>query len=272
MTAHRIRLTVLAGLAACIIPDREIRILDEDLNPNAVRILERTVITDQMSALCNGNKEAKEPVDLRFCPPVRDTLPSGLVRPSDGGPFCICDSGRDNRAINFFYIYAEDADLDADVARDTLYGVFLLDPDPDPEEDEPGDQVAFERYWSPCAAGEEIDAEALEGSDRTSPSEARDPPPQWRFRIDDATGKVDFCNGNGTRDALEPGLHNLQFMVTDRPFFTAPYEDDPNDGVPQCGVPDIAIGASYAVVTYVFECVDASDDDDPRSNQCDCAT
>jgi hypothetical protein len=75
------------------------------------------------------------------------------------------------------------------------------------------------------------------------------------------------------------GLHNLQFMVTDRPFFKPPRRDADGEilrdergkisyGPEQCGVPDLAGGATYAVTNYVFECGDASEGSD---DDCDCA-
>jgi hypothetical protein len=261
----------VAFASACIIPDREITFEGGPDNPSAVRILERPPITDQMSAICNAPPRKFPGLpDLGFCPPARRSLPSGLVESPDGGPFCICDGG-DSRAIDAFTIYAEDADVVGDSARDTLRGVFLLDPDP--SSDEPP-EPAFIPY-SPLVEGEEIeelhDADPIGG--RTAPGQARDVPPQWAFRIDDSSGKVDLCN----TDDLEPGLHNLQFIVTDREWFAAPHPDlNPDDDIvpetstPQPGVPDIANGASYAVVNFVFECVDPLDDTHPRSDECMC--
>ena len=62
------------------------------------------------------------------------------------------------------------------------------------------------------------------------------------FKLDEAsTGILDLCNNNNG-NPLAPGLHDLQFMVTDRPFFTPPDFADPTQSSrhPQCGVPDLA--------------------------------
>lgn len=270
-------LSWLVLASACIIPDRDITFEGGPENPSAVRILERPPLAQQMFDICNADpQKMKDVVDLTFCPPVRRTLPSGIVESRDGGPFCICPEGTsDQRAIDAFTIYAEDGDLVGDSARDTLYGVFLLDPDPGAERPTP----AYQPYWSFGQEGEEIPALHVENVDpiagRTAPGQARDVPPQWAFRIDDGTGKVDLCNGDLVR--VSAGLHNLQFMVTDREFFAAPHHDpDPEDddapgtSAPQMGVPDTANGATYAVTNYVFECVDALDDSHPRFDECTC--
>ena len=279
MNARALYSIVLAS--ACIIPDREITFEGGPDNPSAVRILERPPLAQQMFDICNADaNKMPDVVDLTFCPPVRRSLPSGLIESADGGPFCICpagvgEQGVDERAIEAFTIYAEDGDLVGDSARDTLYGVFLLDPDPSADQPVP----AYYDYWAFGQEGQEISAlhvkevDALSG--RTAPSEARDVPPQWAFRIDDGSGTVDLCNGNLA--AIEPGLHNLQFMVTDREWFAVEHPDgDPDDDetpgtfAVKMGVPDTAAGASYAVTNYVFECVDALDSTHPRSDECRC--
>ncbi len=270
---------LLWAFPACIIPDRGITFEGGPDNEFAVRILERSPLPSDMVEFCNADandKDERRKIDLTFCPPVRRTQPGGLVRSEDEGPFCICAGGRDLRAIEAFSIYAEDADLDGDSARDRLYGTFLLDPDPFGDEVRP----AYDRYWSPAQLAVQIDEVDTERPDpssgRVRPSQARDVPPQWEFRIDDGSGFVDLCNGE---DNVGPGLHNLQFIVTDRPWFSVPHFDpDPDDDdvpkttVPKIGVPDLAGGASYAVINYVFECVDALADaeDDPRAEDCQC--
>jgi hypothetical protein len=268
VNARSLAWLVLAS--ACIIPDRDITFEGGPGNPNAVRILERPPVTQQMFDICNADPQ-KMPnvVDLTFCPPVRRSLPSGLVESSDGGPFCICpDGSNDQRAIEAFTIYAEDGDVVGDSARDVLYGVFLLDPDP--SADEPN--TAYYDYWAFEKEGDEVSPLHVEDVDpvagRTAPGQARDVPPQWAFHIDDGTGSVDLCNGDD--GPISPGLHNLQFMVTDREWFAAPHLAVPGTSSPQPGVPDTANGASYAVTNYVFECVEALDDTHPRSDECNC--
>ena len=156
-----------------------------------------------------------------------------------------------------------------------LYGVFLIDPDPVGAD--PSAQVAYENHLEPCAAGTEIDPRLvtrLPGppgdemyTTRVLPPVARNEAPQWAFTIDDAQGDtIDLCNDdNGT--ALAAGLHNLQFMVTDRPFFRARREGGSVERL-QCGVPDISAGATYAVINYVFECVDGTLEE--NADRCNC--
>lgn len=263
------------GCAACIIPDQEIQFEGGPENQTAVRILQRPPLAEQMIAICNKTKPQE--ADLSFCPPARATLPSGLIRPPAGGSFCICPgaNGRDNRALSSFNIYAEDGDFDGDEPEDTVYGVALLDPvvDADPSSISYDRFVAYPNYWTPCSAGVRVpdsDQQKLpdESFDRTVSSQARAETQQWRFRFGDGSGRVDLCNGNiGAASAkLSPGLHNLQFLVTDRPFFVPPVLDENGNqvienGQPlfhplQCGVPDLGAGATYAVTNYVFECID----------------
>lgn len=259
---------------ACIIPDRGIQFEGGPNNPGAVRILEPTPVPAEWEEWCT-NRDINDNVDggtSAFCPNVRETRPGGVVRETDpdeeagDGTFCICPEGqRDTEAPKLWTIYAEDPDLAGDSAADTLYGVFRLDPDPASEE--PTAAVAFENYLEPCAAGRPVDVEfvivAAQGEDdsyfidRVLPSIARNTAPQWAFDIDDAfSERIDLCNDNNGV-ALEAGLHNLQFLVTDRPFFRAAREDSDVQRL-QCGVPDVGAGATYAVTNYVFECIDGT--------------
>ncbi len=271
-------IAALGALFACIVPDREI-VIDPGLdNPNAVRIVQRAPqYLPEMDDLCNPEitpeGDTDDPV-LSFCPEVRDTRPSGLIRPLFGDAFCICPGPpdqpvRDSRAIAAFEIYAEDGDMRGDQAKDTIYGVILLDPDP--TDTAPQNFVAYDNYWSPCRAGEHIPVgEDIEG-DRTAPPFGRESSEVTVFKLDDSGTKrlIDLCNNNQGR-SLTPGFHDLQFMVTDREFFTPPEIVDDMQyvgedgktrlGNQQCGVPDLAAGATYAVIDYVFECIDSATD------------
>lgn len=264
---------------ACIIPDRGIQFEGGPDNPGAVRILEPTPVPAEWSEWCS-NRDVDADVEggtSAFCPHVRQTRPGGLVRPEeDDNTFCVCPPGqRDASAPELWTIYAEDPDLDGDDPEDTLYGVLRLDPDPLSEQ--PTASVAYENYLEPCAQGERIAAEFVTlpaaGDDdtyfidRVLPSIDRNTAPQWAFAIDDAfSERIDLCNDdNGL--PVEPGLHNLQFLVTDRPFFRAAREDSDVERL-QCGVPDVAAGATYAITNYVFECLDGTLEE--NSEMCSC--
>lgn len=248
------------GVCACIIPDRDIRIDPGIDNESAVRIIQRAPqYLPEMDDLCNAEKDP----DYTFCPEVRYTEPSGLLRPVVGGPFCICPGPkdqkvRDQRALSAFEIYAEDGDLEGDRAEDTLYGVLLLDVDP--RTSAPQAYQAYPNFWQPCFPGERLPVSADNEGDRTAPPVGRQSNSVTVFKLDEeSTGVLDLCNNNNG-SSLSPGLHDLQFMVTDRPFFTPPDFADPtqSSGQPQCGVPDLRAGATYAVIDYVFECVDSA--------------
>lgn len=250
-------------LLGCILPDRDIRIESGIDNESAVRIVQRAPMLPEMDELCNREDD----FDPSYCPQVQRTRPSGLIMPSEGD-FCVCTDG-DRRAIDSFEVYAEDADRDGDAPADTIVGVALIDPDT--ADDYPWDAVAYDKYWQPGRAGERISDGEDQAGDRTAPPGGRTPVGLTVFQLDDASGsgEMDLCNDAGI--PLGPGLHTLRFMVTDRPFFRprlfvdgepqVTADGDAAFGPEQWGVPDLAAGASYATIDYVFECRDPNDVD-----------
>jgi len=271
----------LALAAGCIVPDRDIRIDPGFDNEGAVRIVQRAPRTPEMDEICNL-PEDDESLDLAYCPEVRPTTRSGLLRPRDGGAFCVCpgDEGTDNRKLNSFEIYAEDGDIEGDQAQDTIYGVALLDLDR--ATTMPSADVAYENYWGAGAAGVRLAVGANVEGNRTGPPVGRESTQIWVFQLNDGSGSLDLCNDdNGSK--LAPGLHDLRFMVTDRPFFTPVLTFDDGSTMPlptQNGVPDLAAGATYATIDFVFECQDAAldppgcepfpEDEDTPICTCDC--
>jgi hypothetical protein len=260
------RALVVAALLseACIIPDRDIQVDPGLDNQSAVRIVERAPRVPEMDDHCNVEDIRK--AELEYCPEVRSDLPSGLL-----GEFCICPAGprSDRRAIPNFIIYAEDGDRERDRPKDTLYGVALLDPGL--EDSAPHNARAYENYWTAGRKGETVEVgedpepEPGEHKDRTAAPVGRRVLDLWRFPFGNSEEPlqyhVDLCNDNSGAP-LTPGLHDLRFMVTDRPFFR-PEVDPPQHPAAydpdQFGVPDLAAGATYAVIDYVFECIDAND-------------
>lgn len=254
----------VALCVGCILPDREIRFESGLDNESAVRIVQRAPMTPLMDELCNP--EDPDDSDPRFCPQVVRTRSSGLVLPTDGD-FCLCPNG-DRRAVDSFEIYAEDGDREGDAPEDTLFGALLLDPAASDED--PQDTVAYAKYWQPGRAGERIpDGEDLLGN-RTAPPNGREPAGLTVFPLDDSSDvpRIDLCNEAGRSIAV--GLHTMRFIVTDRPFFrprarnldgsfASEADGDPAFGNEQWGVPDLAGGATFATIDYVFECRDPTD-------------
>jgi len=250
----------------CIIPDREIRIDPGIGNENAVRIVQRAPQMPDMNIICNADMN----FDTAFCPEVPESRPSGLIQPVGGGDFCICPPGpggrgHDRRAIARFEVYAEDGDIEGDDPEDTLYGVLLLDPDPRSES--PDFAQAYFQHWKPCDPGVRVPfLDDTEGQ-RTGEPVGRASTDLWVFEIGDPSDEIDLCNDS--MHTMTPGLHDLQFMVSDREFFRPRRVAANGEEVfapPQCGVPDLAAGATYAVIDYVFECRDPADPD----ADCDC--
>jgi hypothetical protein len=263
-TAWPVALVITACIAciactACIIPDRGIRAEGDDDNPGAVRIVEAIPVVKELLDLCEL-PVADPNHDPRGCPQVPGALPQGIIH---GEPFCSCPRG-DGNALPEFELYAEDPDRRRDGPADTLYAVALLDLDP--LTDAPQNFVAYPEHLTPGGPGEYLPApEDVNGP--LEPSLGRENNGLWRFRIGKDGGLgVDLCNDDNAQ-TVALGLHNLQIMVTDRPFFQPPRLDADGEPVmdgeghpvllpPQHGMPDLAIGATWAVANYVFECED----------------
>lgn len=242
------------ALAGCIIPDLDIRAESDDDNPGAVRIVEAIPILPELLDLCGADDD--DPTNDAMCPQVPDALPQGLI---SGGPFCSCPAGDEN-VLPEFVVYAEDPDRNRDGPVDTLYAVALLDLDPLTVE--PQSFVAYPQHLTPGGAGEYVGT-----PEGVVPSRGRENNGLWLFRFGKDGGRgVDLCNDENGR-TLSLGLHNLQIMVTDRPFFRPPRLDAEGKPVvdrlgrpvllpPQHGMPDLGVGATWAVANYVFECQD----------------
>jgi hypothetical protein len=236
-----------AANSACIIPDAEIIVREDFVNNGAVRIVEPIAVTQRASAACFELDAFNE------CPTVPATLPTGLVR----GNFCACpDLARDGEALGFFDIFVEDPDIDAEGApADEVFGVFLLDVDDDSAS--PEAFVAYRNFLPPDEPAEIFTAGETRVIERANPGLRN-----WTI----GAAVVDLCNDNdGVR--LEPGVHELRVVVTDRPWFTraavdadgAPLLDEsgePAPEVPVPGVPDLPEGATYDSRAFVFSCRD----------------
>jgi hypothetical protein len=256
-------IALLAG--ACIIPDREIGFEADEANPGAVRIVQPTILAPQMHADCTAEDDALR--DTAQCPqvPTASVRPSGLIARPWNEPFCVCPGGHDTRTLDEFYVYAEDPDRAQDRPADDLHAVALLDFDPFAMA-APLTAVAYDKQLPPGGRGELV----LNRDDLQSPgqnivaSTGREDNALWRFHFGKRGGLgTDLCN-----DANVPvsvGLHTLSIMVTDRPFFQ-PMELDDNgepitddagnvlfEGV-QTIMPDLPVGATYAIASWVFEC------------------
>lgn len=253
----------VAGAGGCIIPDRDIRATSDDDNPGAVRVVEPIhVVADLLDACASEPGESN--FDLTACPqvPAIGTLTPGLV---PGGPYCACE-GFDGNTLPEFSLYAEDPDRSRDRPADVLYAVALLDLDR--ETDAPQNYVAYPEHLVPGGAGEYIPTlDPFLDEEPLKPSIGREDNGLWRFRFGkDGGAGVDLCNDDNG-NTLAPGLHNLQLMITDRPFFRPERLDAEGEPVvdasgrplllpTQYGMPDLAAGATWAVANYVFECHD----------------
>jgi hypothetical protein len=248
-------------LSACIIPDRDIGFEADEANPGAVRIVQPTILADEMIEACI--EEDPELRDTDQCPqvPTVDVRPSGLIRRPADEPFCVCPGGHDTRTLDEFFIYAEDPDRAQERPVDGLIAVALLDFDPFATVP-PSSSVAYRQQ---LPEGELV-------FDRNDPpsglnivaSTGREDNLLWRFRFGKSGGRgTDLCNDAGV--PVSVGLHTLSVMVTDRPFFQPQQVDAEGEPVfgqdgeplyekPQDAMPDLAVGATYSIASWVFEC------------------
>ncbi len=252
-SARRVGPLALAA-AACIIPDKEIVIEGEFANRGAIRIVEPLPVSGDADLACDLASK-----DVTACPqvPSAGLIPSGVI----GAPLCVCPEGSaDDQALGEIRIYAEDPDRDQDGnPKDDLFAALLLDFDA--FSDLPQDAVAYRNYLQPDRPGELVASAEYENS-------LGRPSPRLRFfRIVGPSGVVDLCNDN-EGDKLAPGPHTLKLIATDRPWFTPVKRDeegkpvvDPATGEPillpqEIGTPDLAAGATYDTISWVFVCGD----------------
>lgn len=243
----------------CVIPDANVRVEDEYVNAGAVRIVEPTPITPR------ANQDCDERTTLRACPNVPYTVSSGLMRPDQ--PLCVC-TGR-NLVGGGFELYVEDPDVDeAGNPTDDILGALLLDMPPNAED--PRDYLAYTNLLPP-----EEPARRYRASDVTT---LERPDPHLRVWPISTQSNLDLCNDNDGAK-LQPALHELRLVVTDRPWYRPPVLDDEGTPVldengqplfhdPVIGMPDLPAGATYDTTTYVFQCHDGNDP--PEGIECNC--
>lgn len=267
-----------AGLA-CVLADKDINFEDVQItNRNPVRLVEATMLSPEAERSCIPEDERDEVSDadaVGLCPQPgvdpTDVLPHFLnpdySRKDDDGQliypfvFCSCEEeGKRDRNTLFYTLYVEDQDEEPRTRdpKDKIFAALLLDMPQGAQR--PDNYVDYLRYLDP--------SRQLENSGTTyTPQKRRDP--QLRELVlgpsvegEDQTG-IDLCNG-GSR-VLAPGFHSLTVMVTDRPWFRPA-----NGGIgsAHAGVPDLANGATFDSITYVFYCGSVTADED-RNNCAD---
>lgn len=242
--------------AACIIPDADIRVEDEFVNVGAVRIVEPTPITPRADDDCD------ERTTLSGCPQLI-TLPSGLIRPDS--PLCVCPEM--DFGLGSFELFVEDPDIDDEGdPKDAIVGALFLDMPADAED--PRDYLAYTNQLAPEEPAPRFRASDVQTIER--------PDPHLKAWTIAPQGRWDLCNDNdGVR--VEPGLHELRLIVTDRPWYRPAVLDADGkplieDGAmvfldPVIGMPDLPAGATYDTTTYVFQCHDSSN---PMGIECSC--
>lgn len=248
-------MAAMAVSAGCIIPDANIGVVEEFDNPGAVRIVVPTPITAEADDACN------EVQDFNFCPALPETVRGGEL--VGNGPLCRCTNAAesDDNAPQGFEIYVEDPDVEEIDGQprptDDLFGALLLDVPPGASDLSPYQAYANALPPDQAARRGATDVRAID----------REGPFLRVFPVGGFTGGVfDVCNDRDGNQ-IEPGVHELRFIVTDRPWF-APIlpdmedeEGNPVRGDPLIGVPDLPAGATYDTTTFVFRCLDASKDE-----------
>lgn len=224
---------------SCILPDYDIVIEDEKISNKApVRIAEQTAMPTAADLACGDDGCPQPGADIAI--PLPHFLDPNLKDAKGDQPyaFCSCPSGKfDSRALPAFTIYVEDRDENDDRdPSDSIYAALQLDLDPaDPD---PARTSAYPTYVDPDRRLDlaDIDYEPLF---RTNPH-------LRSLEIGDEDVRVDLCN-RAQSTALPTGYHSVRVIVSDRAWFK-------QDGRTQPGVPDLAIGATFDTVTFVFHC------------------
>lgn len=242
-------LGALAGLSACILPDKDI-VLSGEYNASPVRIVEPTYLSH------SARKGVCERVRAKgSCQRQLSLAPLPHHLSPESFPFCRCAQSdqHDPGRLPALRILVEEADADP------IYAALLLD-SPASQKD-----PAFWEYFSAVADP------SLERGGR--PSLPPDPSLFWvsEHRAGGALKEIvlggpeglDLCNAH-PRIRIEGGWHTLTVLVSDRPWFQPKAQDGPS-----YAIPDIAVGATFARTQYSFYC-DTEIPDDATS--CSCAS
>lgn len=243
------------SVVGCVLPDVDIQIVDENIqNKHAVRIVEPTPLTDEAQDACDEGFTGKplicQPGEPEFVLPrfLDPTYPDPKSNNALIYNFCSCDraAGEESKfQLNSFNLYVEDRLDDVDKGPSPLYAAALLDLRP--ESTDPQNSVRYRDYLDPL--------QPLDLDDQLKYTPLKRPDPKLRVLNLGGDGTIDLCNrANDT--PLKAGFHELRIIVTDRPWF----RPDPDDVEGQAGVPDIANGATFDTISYIFHCDDKTVD------------
>jgi len=262
-----------AVVVGCILPDT-IRATDENRNNrHPVRIVEPMALTPEAEAACDPTNGCPQPEPL-----PSTVLPKFLNPDLLDYQFCSCPEGQEDRlAQNTFMVHIEDRDGEETQVYDTIYAALLLDYDPSKPVTE--QRMRYQSYVDPQSA---LPPPIPSYSPQNEPPIGRPDPLVRRLYFGNSTTPFDFCNGSG-QGPLSVGYHTLTLLVTDRDWFSSmPFAADTDtdtdtdadtDGsnyvVTQEGVPDLANGASFDTLTFVFYCHDHADETDGVSCSCE---
>ncbi len=252
-------------LTGCLLPDVDIQIVDEKVtNKHAIRFVEATPLTEEATLACIQALSTRAmPNPTAVCQPSDpDTVLPHFLDPTAVDPadaekmtkpynFCTCSRDKKDRfPLLTTTLYAEDRrnDPKEDVS---MYAALQLDLNP--ADTEPQLSVAYTAYLDPS-----VPLGAPPNTLEYKPPKRQNTNRELReIRLGLPDDPIDLCNGNG--QPLTPGFHTLRVIVTDAEWFVEVVkgdEDDDSDDreVSRWGVPDLANGATYDTLTYIFHC------------------
>ncbi|TPV93958.1 MAG: hypothetical protein B7733_17760 [Myxococcales bacterium FL481] len=246
-------LAAVAIESVCVFTDRGIDVeRGGNVNRHAVRLVEPIVLRPGEECSCD------EPNDGVDCTPACP-LPRGPGLPHFLDPgaeeefyrYCECEFGfYDANYLNPLEFFAEDEDVEPDT--DKVFAALLLDWDSSSSSTSSANShVAYRDLHTGRFI---LDSAAYDSSVLLRPS------PQTRRLVVAGDRGVDLCNAHGTTAEMGQRFHTLTVLVTDRPWYTPPPVQGVGDPPPRIGVPDIAAGATWDRLDYVFYCHDSSDE------------
>lgn len=238
-------LLAVTPLVACILQDREIEVINEDIqNKQAVRIVEPIQLSRAADEACvDAANEADEGGDrIEICPQpgIGGALTNFLDPKIPAYNFCACDPGERHKPLRESTLYVEDRDDRRKEGPDPIYAAIQLDLAPDSPN--PHLYVRYDHLVNPYVN--------LSLDDQINYRPVKRPDPKVRqLKLGAGDDVIDPCNDVDPLDQpLSHGYHTMRLIVTDREWFTDP------DGKQQPGVPDLSAGATFDTRTYVFHC------------------